>query len=296
MRVLLTGASGQLGRRLQEALQDGGRLEVAAFDRALLDVADPSQVHEVARGVRPAWIVNCAAYTDVDGAELHPEEAYRVNDRAVGHLADAASEVGARLLHVSTDYVFSGWVEGEPRRPYHERDDPGPLSVYAASKRAGEARLEAHPVRSLVVRTSWLYGGPGGSFLGAILRAGRRALEEGKPLRVVNDQRGSPTDTWSLALQLRRLLSTDLCGLVHASCSGEATWLDLARAIFERAGIAPTLEPTTLQAYGGRARRPLYTVLECRRLGALGLLTLPSWREALATSWARLDGGMSGTS
>ena len=150
-------------------------------------------MREAVRAVGPSWIINCAAFTDVERAESEPEAARRLNDVAVGHLADAALDAGARLMHFSTDYVFSGDFRGASPRPYVEEDPPEPINAYGASKLAGERRLERHPVRSTVLRTSWLYGGPGKSFLHAILRRGEEALSRGEPLRVVDDIDSAPT-------------------------------------------------------------------------------------------------------
>jgi len=281
MKLLVTGSQGQLGSRIVEALRAQAAHDVVALPRESLDITDREAVLEAVGASRPDWILNCAAYTDVERAESERAEAFRLNAEAVGLLADAAERHGARLLHPSTDYVFSGDFEDEAPRPYHEEDAPAPLSVYGASKLAGEMRLRGHGVRSLIVRTSWLYGGPGRNFLSTMLRLGREAEASKKPVRVVGDQRGSPTDAPSLARQIIRLVEAGAEGLVHASAHGEATWHELAAEIFVRAGLHPELERITTAEYPSRARRPPYSVLENRKLRGLGLDILPPWKEGL---------------
>jgi dTDP-4-dehydrorhamnose reductase len=290
MKVIVTGGAGQLGSKVVELLAGDPAIEVTALPRSALDITRGDKVREAVRAVQPSWVINCAAFTDVDRAESEPEAARLLNDIAVGHLADAALDEGARLMHFSTDYVFSGDFHGAAPRPYVEEDPTGPINVYGASKLAGEVRLRSHAVRSTVLRTSWLYGAPGKSFLHAIIRRGKEALAQGAPLRVVHDQRGSPTDAASLALQVKRLLGEDATGLFHASSPGEATWFELAGEILRRAGIGAPLEPITSAEYRSRARRPSYSVLESRRLKRTGLLVLPPWQEGLDRALRGLEG------
>jgi dTDP-4-dehydrorhamnose reductase len=288
MKVLVTGSAGQLGSKVVELLRGDPAFEVAPFPRASLDITREDSVREAVRSIRPSWVINCAAFTDVERAESEPEAARQLNDVAVGHLADAALEAGARLMHFSTDYVFSGDFRGGSPRPYVEEDPPEPINSYGATKWAGESRLERHPVLSTVLRTSWLYGGPGKSFLHTILRRGKEALSRGEPLRVVNDQRGSPTDVWSLASQVRRLLGEGVTGLFHASSAGEVSWFEFALEILRRADIGVGLEPISSAEYRSRARRPPYSSLASRRLEAAGLLVLPPWKEGLDRAWREL--------
>lgn len=288
MKVLVTGSEGQLGRKLVDLLSAGARFDVTAADRVTLDITREADVRALVSAVRPDWILSCAAYTDVERAESEPEKAFLVNDTAVGYLADSAALCGARLFHVSTDYVFSGDFHGASRRPYHEDDVPAPLSRYGASKLAGETRLRNHPVRSAIFRTSWLYGGPGRNFLHTMLRVGEESRKAGRPVRVVDDQIGTPTDAWSLAEQICRLLGEDVEGLFHASAEGEASWFDFTREIYRLAGIHVATEPIRTADYPTKARRPPYSVLENRRLGTLGLDVLPPWREGLEKAWRRL--------
>ena len=281
MKVLVVGGGGQLGSKVVSVQERDGSHDVKGADLPSFDVTRETQVHEVVESFRPDWIVNCAAFTDVERAESEPEAAYRVNEVAVGYLADAALRSGARLLHISTDYVFSGRGAGPARRPYVEDDPPGPINVYGASKLAGEALLLRHEASSLIARTSWLYGGPGKNFLDTVLRLAQERRSTGQALRIVDDQVGTPTDSWSLARQLAVLLETDVRGRVHASCGGEASWFEFAQAIVRHAGGAVPVEAVSSDAYPTRARRPPYSVLENRRLRELSLDVMPTWQEGL---------------
>ena len=288
MKVLVTGSRGQLGSKVAELLSHEAGCETVATDHQSLDVTREADIRAAVQAHRPDWIVNCTAYNDVEKAEDEPEKAFLLNDAAVGFLAGATAACGARLVHVSTDYVFSGDFGSLARRPYREDDAPAPLSVYGASKLAGERRLLSHEARSLILRTSWLYGGPGKNFLHSILRVGEEAKRAGRPVRVVSDQIGTPTDAWSLAAQIHRLLREDLSGLFHASAGGETSWFELTRQIYRLAGLEVAVEPIRMSDYPSKARRPPYSVLENRRLEQLGLAVLPPWREGLEQAWRRI--------
>ncbi len=288
MTVLITGACGQLGQVLAAQFVAGGH-DVAALRLEDLDITDARHVDAAVRNSRPEWVLNCAAYTAVDKAETASENAYRVNDAAVGFVADASHAVGARMVHFSTDYVFSGtFASVEARRSYVEEDDPGPVSVYGASKLAGEARLLAHPVRSIILRTAWLYGGETGNFLATMARLGRSRRGGGDPLSVVDDQTGTPTDCFSLATLVERIVNDqpDIEGLFHASCEGSTTWYGFTREIFTQLEWDVEVRPTTTEAYYEArqrdewARRPEHSVLENSRLARLGL-EMPHWRRGL---------------
>lgn len=292
MRVLVTGNAGQLGSKVVESLLGDSRCrEVRGVDLPELDITRPGAVGDLVGAFRPDWVVNCAAYTDVERAEEEPEAAYRVNALALRTLADVALRHGARLLHISTDYVFSGRIDPAGRRPLDEDAPPGPINVYGASKLAGEVILQTHEVPAAVLRTSWLYGGPGKNFLHTMLRAGRKAAEEGGSLRVVDDQIGTPTDVWSLARQITHLLPRGVTGLFHASAHGEASWCDFARAIFDAAGLQVGVEAVPSSEYPTRARRPAYSVLRNARLEASGLDILPQWREGLEQAVRQIGHG-----
>lgn len=288
MRVLVLGSRGQLGSKVVEVLKQDAGHDVRGVDLPELDITREVSVHAAVEGFMPAWIVNCAAYTDVERAEIEPETAYALNSTAVAILADAALRIGARLLHLSTDYVFSGFFHGSTPHPYEEEDLPGPINVYGASKLAGEVCLANHEARSIVVRTSWLYGGPSRNFLGTMLKLAEDVKASGRPIRVVTDQVGSPTDAWSLALQVQRLLGEDLRGIIHASSRGETSWFGFAKAIFKEAGLQIPVEPIASADFPTHARRPAYSVLSKKRLEDLGVNVLPSWDEGLRLALRKL--------
>lgn len=286
-KILLTGARGQLGRAILARLS--GRWEVHPFSRQALDIARAPAVAAVVGSLRPDWIVNCAAWTDVDGAEADPAGAHDINDAALGGLADAASAAACRLLHFSSDYVF----DGRSGRPYVESDAPAPLNVYGASKLAGERRLLAHPVEAAILRTSWLYGEDGHNFLLTVLRLAAERRPGDPPLEVVDDQLGTPTDVHSLAAGVEIVLEEDLRGLFHASCQGQSSWYAFARAIFDLAGVRVAVKPVPTAAHPRPARRPAYSVLANRRLEELGRDRFPPWEEGLRRVLERLPGSPS---
>jgi dTDP-4-dehydrorhamnose reductase len=275
-RILLIGASGQLGTDLADRLA-GPRLVAAA--RGELDVTDPAAVERALAEVRPAVVLNTAAYHRVDDIERDPAPAFQVNVVAVHHLARACARHDARLVHFSTDYVFGGDRPG----PYAESAPPAPLSAYGTSKLAGEYLVRQASERHVVVRSSGLYGvagssGKGGNFVETMLRLAR----EGRPIRVVDDQVLAPTYTADLADAVVRLLAADPPGGVyHLTNGGACSWLAFARRIFELTGLAPDLGPTTSAAFAAPARRPANSVLLNTRAAALGLAPLRGWDEAL---------------
>jgi dTDP-4-dehydrorhamnose reductase len=275
-RTLLIGAGGQLGTDLADRLA-GPRLVATA--RGQLDVTDPVAVERTLAEVEPAVVLNTAAYHRVDDIESDPAPAFQVNVVAVHHLARACARHGARLVHFSTDYVFGGDRPG----PYPESAPPAPLSAYGTSKLAGEYLVRQASERHVVVRSAGLYGvagssGKGGNFVETMLRLSR----EGRPIRVVDDQVLGPTYTADLAEAVVRLLAVDPPGGVyHLTNGGACSWFAFARRIFDLAGRAPDLAPTTSAAFGAPARRPANSVLLNTRAAALGLPPLRAWDEAL---------------
>lgn len=276
MTVLLLGATGQLGSDLARRLAGP---DLVAPSRHELDVTDPRAVEDAVAGLRPAVVINATAYNRVDDAELDPAPAFGLNAVAVHHLARAAARHGARLVHVSTDYVFGAAGPG----PYREDDPPAPANAYGVSKLAGERLVLNASPRHLVVRTAGLYGvagsrGKGGNFVETMLRLAR----EGRALRVVADQVLTPTYTADLAEALLRLLAVDPPGgIYHLTSRGACSWYEFAARIFALCGLQPALEPTTSAAYGAPARRPANSVLLDTRTPALGLPPLRPWPEAL---------------
>lgn len=286
MRILLTGAGGQLGATLKLALAHLG--EVAAFDKAMLDITDADAVVRTCRDIAPQVIVNAAAHTAVDKAESEPALAHAVNARAPGILAGEATRLGALLVHYSTDYVF----DGAKRAPYVETDPVAPLGVYGASKLEGERAIAASGCAHLILRTSWVYAPHGKNFLLTMLRL----AETREELRVVDDQRGAPTSCALLAAETARLLSLPQVhsarGLYHLTAGGEVTWCGFARAIFERRARAgqrvPRVTAIATSEFPTPARRPAYSVLGNAQLAADFAWRQPSWEagldEALAAS------------
>lgn len=273
MKVLITGAGGQLGRDLVRVLSDTDT--VMPYDRAGLDVTDAGAVWRVFLREKPDAVIHAAAYTAVDRAESEPDEAFRVNALGARNVAAAAAEIGAKLVYVSTDYVFDGRLG----RPYHEFDRPAPLGVYGRSKREGEKLVRFVHTKSFIVRTSWLYGRGPRNFIGKILQAAR----EGRPLRVVRDEIGSPTYTADLADFLSRLIRTPLYGVYHAANTGSCSRFELARAALLLAGMDDVpITPVSSVHLQNAAPRPGYSVLDGRMIRLNGLAPLPNWQDALA--------------
>jgi dTDP-4-dehydrorhamnose reductase len=270
MRILVTGAHGQLGSAIATAWASD---EVLALSHAELDITDRAAV-EVALGERrPELVVNTAAFTQVDACETEVERAFSVNAFGPLHLADACRTHGAALMHISTDYVF----DGNATSPYPEDAQVSPISVYGSSKATGEQLIRAALPSHYIVRTAGLYGGEGTNFVERMLQL----ASEGRTIRVVDDQVTSPTFTRDLARALRGIASSARFGTYHATNAGACSWFMFAHAIFEIAGIDAKLEPTTTAEYGAAARRPAYSVLANDALAAAGVEPLRGWREAL---------------
>jgi dTDP-4-dehydrorhamnose reductase len=275
VRVLVTGAGGQLATDLVRVL-DGQ--DLVALSHRELEVCDPVQLRSALETVRPDVVINTAAFHRVDDCEAEAERAFAVNTLGVRNLALACAEAKASLLHVSTDYVF----DGSKRQPYLEEDTALPINVYGASKLAGELLVRALLDNYYIVRTSGLYGragasGKGGNFVNTMLRLAR----EKPDIKVVDDQRLSPTYTRDLAEKLAWLIRTEGYGLYHVTNSGGCSWYEFACAIFEQAGLKPRVQPISTEAFGARARRPAYSVLGHGSLEHLGCDDLPHWSDAL---------------
>lgn len=280
MRVLVTGAGGQLGADLLRVLA-GSPHDVVGLTRAELDVSSAAQVEKAVVDVRPDVVLNAAAYTAVDAAEADEPTAATVNAEGPANLARVCALHGGALVHVSTDYVFAG----DATRPYEPADPPGPRSAYGRTKLAGEQAVrELLPERSWVVRTAWVYGETGGNFVRTVVRlAGER-----ETLDVVDDQRGSPTWSRDLAAGLVALAAqAPPPGVYHCTNTGDTTWYGLARAVFAEIGADPErVRPTTTDAFPRPAPRPAYSVLSDRSWRAAGLAPLRPWRDALHAAFA----------
>ena len=269
MKLLITGAAGMLGQDVMTAATASGH-EVLGFSRAELDITDPAAAQNALARASADVVLNCAAWTDVDGAEASPEEAFAVNSAGAGKVARAAAEAGAWVIHVSSDYVFSG----RKRDPYLESDPTEPLSVYGRSKLDGEVAVaQAAPGRHTIVRSSWLFGTHGGCFPATILRL---AAERDK-LTVVADQVGCPTFTGDLAHALVGLCERPVGGILHVAGGGACSWYEFAAAIVEQSGLRCAVTPGCTQDLGRPAPRPAYSVLGSERVAP----RLPHWRDGL---------------
>ncbi|WP_020652024.1 dTDP-4-dehydrorhamnose reductase [Massilia niastensis] len=281
MKILLTGVNGQVGYELLRCLQGLG--EIVACDRARLDLANLDQVRDAVRAVRPALIVNAAAYTAVDRAESEPELALRINAQAPGVMALQARDIGATLVHFSTDYVFDGAKDG----PYVEGDRPRPLNVYGETKMLGEQAIVSSGIPHLILRTGWVYGMRGHNFLRTMLRLAAERDE----VRVVADQVGAPTWCRTVAQTTAHILAQAQVGgpawwrkhrgLYHLSAQGETSWAGFAEAIMQESGSPCRVVPIGTADYPAQARRPVNSRLDSSRL-MQRFCQLPDWREALA--------------
>jgi dTDP-4-dehydrorhamnose reductase len=281
MKILLTGASGQVGHQLQRSLQSLG--QVVAVDRARMDLSDLDQVRDVVRAVRPGLIVNPAAYTAVDQAESEPALAHRINAEAPAVMAAEARLLGAAMVHYSTDYVFDGTKQGA----YVETDPTNPINVYGQSKLAGEQAIAAAGIAHLILRTSWVYGMHGKNFLLTMLRLGRERDE----LRVVADQFGAPTWSRTIADSTAAVLAQARAGgeswwdrnsgVYHLSCQGRTSWHGFTEAIVASAGLSCAVAPIGSADYPTPARRPANSVLSSDKL-IDRFCAIPAWEQALA--------------
>jgi dTDP-4-dehydrorhamnose reductase len=270
MKVLVAGAGGMLGRDFVLAATNAGH-DVIALDRARMDVTDAAAVRRQFDRERPDMVVNCAAWTDVDGAESAEEQAFAVNGAGAGNLAAAAREVGGAIVYVSTDYVF----DGEKGSPYVESDQPAALSAYARTKLAGEEATAAANKRHFIVRSSGLFGIGGKNFVDTMLRLGESMSE----VTVVRDQVTAPTYTWHLAFGLTRLIEGIEYGIHHMAAAGACSWYEFAGEIFEQGKVDCRVLSITSEMFGQAARRPPYSVMQSQREHAI---RLPSWHDGLA--------------
>ena len=266
--ILVVGANGMLGQDLMALLGDRGK----AVDIADIDITSPESVFKVIGDLKPEVVINCAAYTDVDGCESDVDKAMAVNGEGVAYLAMACKDNGALLVQISTDYVF----DGSKGTPYVEDDAPCPLSVYGESKLAGEMNAAFSPDH-LIVRTQWLYGLHGKNFVETMLRLATEKNE----LAVVNDQIGSPTWTVDLSLAIIALIDNGCRGVYHAANAEYCSWNDFAKAIFEESGLNVIVNPMTTTELNRPARRPLYSTLECSKLISDTGFQPQAWRNAL---------------
>jgi dTDP-4-dehydrorhamnose reductase len=282
-RVFILGNVGQLGQELTTEFTSRGYL-VSGMDRASIDVADRFQVEECIGALDPSIVVNAAAYNQVDVAEQEPQAAFAVNALAVRNIAIACRQVGARLVHYSTDYVF----DGTAGRPYTEQDAPRPLGAYGVSKLAGEHFAHAYLDNPLIIRTSAVFGPGGldtarGNFVETMLRLAAAA----KPIRVVEDHFASPAYAPMLAARTADLVDKGMDGLYHIGGGVPISWFDFARLIFAAAGLSPELRPTNEREYRTDARRPKFSALSNAKMESLGLAPMPPMEEVVRDYFKR---------
>ena len=277
MKILITGGKGMLGRTLQREL--GGAHELVVADLPEWDITDDSAFMEKTLAAKPDVIVHCAAMTKVDDCEAKRDLAFKLNEEGTRNVALAAKASDARLIAISTDYVFSG---EPPREPWAwgEMDIPRPQTVYGASKFAGEQMVQMlHPDNSVILRIAWLYGAGGPSFVHTMAKLG---AQEGAPLKVVNDQRGNPTSTKVVADVIQFLLAhPEVSGIVHGTCEEQCTWYDLTVELFRLLGLKREVVPCTTEEFPRPAPRPRNSALKKSVLNVLGYRT-PDWKTALA--------------
>jgi dTDP-4-dehydrorhamnose reductase len=284
MKVFVTGAGGMTGAQLVSGARAKG-WGVAYASHTDLDISDYSAVEDAISRETPDIVFNAAAYTAVDKAEEAVEDAMSVNSSGAANVARAAALTGAGIIHVSTDYVFDGTAAA----PYRPDDDPGPINVYGESKLAGEIGVRDECARHLIVRTSWVYSHEGKNFVLTMLRA----AGEGRDLKVVNDQTGSPTSSHDLASALisaAEKLARDetVAGTYHFTNSGQTTWYDFAREIFRIRGIDPRIEPVSTADFKTAARRPKWSVLDCTSFEKTFGVKRRGWQDALKDTMEKI--------
>jgi dTDP-4-dehydrorhamnose reductase len=277
-RILITGGGGMLANALRRTIEQRGLSSPHVCDRPACDVTNATAVRELFQRMKPTLVLNCAAYTKVDLAEQEETRANAVNGAGPANLAALCREFGAKLVHYSTDYVFDGTL----RRPLRPDDPVGPRSAYGRSKLLGEQAIQKVPgLDHLILRTAWLYGPGGPNFVQTMVKV----AQANKPLKVINDQVGSPTYTLDLAAATLDLLDRGASGIWHASNAGQTTWFDFAETIFEQWGLSPDLQPTTSAdwkaARPDSATRPAYSVFDVTPLENLLGRPMRDWRDAL---------------
>jgi dTDP-4-dehydrorhamnose reductase len=276
MKIAVIGANGQLGSDLVSTLAK--EHEVVGLNHSDIEITDIDNVKEVISAVKPAILINTAAYHVVPEAEKFPDKAFQVNGTAALNLAKTCQDMNIRLVHYSTDYVF----DGAKRRPYTEDDRPNPLNVYANTKLSGESFALNYCDHSFVIRVSGIYGkvpcrAKGGNFVTTMLKLAKEKPE----VRVVDDEVLTPTSTLSIAENTSQLIKTDAFGLYHMSCEGEVSWYEFAKTIWDVLKIETPLYAASVKDFPLTVKRPFYSVMENQRLNAIGLNLMPQWRESL---------------
>ncbi len=271
-RLMVTGCNGQLGHAVNRQYAGNTEYELVNTDVGELDITKIDQVMEYVRYVKPYAIINCAAYTAVEACEKEEDLAFCINAVGARNLSIAANETGAKLMHISTDYVF----DGEGTRPYRETDPTGPQGAYGRTKLAGEELVKEFSDRHFILRTAWLYG-EGKNFVRTMLRLS----ETNDKVRVVRDQVGSPTSAAELAKAVAFLLPTENYGLFHATCEGDCSWAEFAQEIFRLAEKKTVVEAITSEEYGAAVKRPAYSILDNYMLRMTSDFTFADWHDAI---------------
>ena len=279
-RIIITGCNGQLGREINRFYAGNSDIELVNTDVEELDITNIDDVMKMAKEVNPYAIVNCAAYTAVDACETNQDIAFKVNTIGPRNLAIAARETGAKILHVSTDYVF----DGTKKTPYYESDSICPQSVYGATKAEAEKMVQQMAERFYILRTAWLYG-DGKNFVKTMLRLS----DTNDTVRVVGDQFGTPTSAFELTKAIDSLLFTDNYGLFHATCEGSCNWAEFAAEIFRLAEKKTKVEAITTEEYGAPANRPAHSVLENYMFKMTNGFLCADWQDAIAKYIKELD-------
>ena len=285
MKVLITGSSGQLGRAFKGVFEQL-EYDVVAWDVEQLDITDGLETVAKITELAPNLIIHCAAYTDVRGCEYEPAKAYQVNWLGTRNIAVAALECDAKLVYISTDYVFDGVKE----TPYIELDQANPLNVYGRSKLGGEKIIQSLLQKYYIVRTAWLYSETGNNFFRTMARAGA----EKRPVSMVIDQRGTPTYVYDLALTVEHLISKPFYGVYHLTNSGACTWYEFARRIFDLLNIEMSIKPITVEQYGDIVKRPANSILNNFNFEQSYGFVLRDWEEALEHCVTRYFGANRG--
>lgn len=271
-KLLITGCNGQLGRALNELYKGRNDIECINTDVAELDITDNEAVIKFVKEKAPYAIINCAAHTAVDRCEDEEDLAYKINALGPRNLSIAAAEVGCKMVHISTDYVFAG----DAKKPYTEFDAPAPVSAYGRTKLAGENFVKEFADKHFIIRTAWLYG-DGKNFVKTMLKLAEDRDEVG----VVCDQVGSPTSAMELARAIDALVFTEEYGTYHGTCEGVCSWADFAEEIFKLAGKNTKVNHLTTDQYPTKAKRPAYSVLDNYMLRLTGRYTFADWHDAL---------------
>lgn len=272
-KIIVTGCNGQLGRAINQFYKNNSEVELINTDVAELDITDIEKTLELVKSVQPYAIINCAAHTGVDACETQLDSAYQINAVGPRNLSIAAAQTNAKMVHISTDYVFAG----DAKIPYIEFDKTNPQGAYGRTKLQGEEFVKQFADKFFIIRTAWLYG-DGKNFVRTMLRLS----ETNEEVKVVGDQVGSPTSTAELVKIINQLIWTDNYGVFHGTCEGHCSWAEFAEEIFRLAGKSTKVKAITTSEYNAPAARPAYSVLENYMLKLTTNYTAADWKEAIA--------------